>query len=182
MPGRDDDDALSWGGDDDPTLDTRIGAPIAEREPTAPAEGLDSDGVTPVAGASAGREPTTGDPSSRPDDAATTAHRSSGNAALVGTGVLGGVYLLLAVGWLVGGLRLHSVAGFLITPDGTGSPIWQAGTLAGAWLAALAPAIWFLAVFVLTRASAPWLRWTLLIAGAILLLPWPFIMVGAVGS
>lgn len=179
MPGRDD-DALSWDGDDDPTLDARVGAPLTDEEPIAAAPPADLDArVAPAAG-----EDTAGHEPPHADDEATTESppRSAGNASLIGVGVIGGVYLLLSIGWLVGGLRLHSVAGFLVTPDGTGSPVWEAGTLAGAWLAALAPAIWFLAVFVLTRASARWLRWTLLIAGAILLLPWPFIMVGAVGS
>ncbi|MBN9200222.1 MAG: hypothetical protein J0H70_02380, partial [Microbacterium chocolatum] len=37
----------------------------------------------------------------------------AGNAALIAVGVLGGVYLLYAIGWLLGGLRLQE----RIVPD-----------------------------------------------------------------
>ena len=50
------------------------------------------------------------------------------------------------------------------------------------WLAVLAPALWFGTVFLLTRRSAGWVRVVWLVAGAILLVPWPFITVGAVGQ
>jgi hypothetical protein len=41
--------------------------------------------------------------------------------------------------------------------------------------------VWFVTVFALTRRSRAWVRLTWLIAGAVLLLPWPFIMLGAIG-
>jgi hypothetical protein len=50
------------------------------------------------------------------------------------------------------------------------------------WAAVLAPALWFGAVWVLTRRSAPWVRVAGLLAGAVLLVPWPFVMTGAVGA
>ena len=94
-----------------------------------------------------------------------------GNAALVSLGILGGVYLLWTIGWIVGGLRLQPIANFLVSP---------AGFLPAYWLAVLAPAMWFAVVFVATRSSATWIRILWLVVGAILLVPWPFIMIGTV--
>jgi hypothetical protein len=196
---RRDDDALSW-GDDDPTLDlggtSRAGAPDADPglPPGYTAVGRGSGAVgrrrdaagapapgeaAPTAGTPSGTAGTASSPAAAGPGAATT---TAGNAALVGLGVVGGVYLLLAVGWLIGGLRLHGVAGYLVARDGVASPMWAAGTLAAVWLAVLAPLIWFVTVFVTTRRSRTWLRWVLLVAGVLLLLPWPFIMVGTVGA
>ena len=50
------------------------------------------------------------------------------------------------------------------------------------WLAVATPAIWFFVTSWLTARSRTWVRLVLLIAGAALLVPWPFVMVGAVGS
>lgn len=175
---RPDDDALSWGGDDDPTLDVgaaRDASPAAA--PTLPpgytAVGRGSEQAAPSA-APRGADDAAGTPDADPAPA--------GNAALVAMGVIGGIYLLLALGWLIGGLRLQGVAGYLVAADGIASPVWTAGTLAAVWLAVLAPLIWFVTVFVTTRRSRPWLRGVLLVAGVLLLLPWPFIMVGTVGA
>lgn len=151
------DDALSWEGDDDPTLETRGN----DRSRPLP------EGFTPVG---------KGSEAFRPQPS-----RSAGNAALIGLGVIGGVYLLYALGWLLGGLRLLGVAPYLVSQDGQGPPLWSAGNAVALALAVAAPAIWFATVFVLTRGSAPWLRWVLLGAGVVLLVPWPFVMVGVIG-
>lgn len=87
-------------------------------------------------------------------------------------GVLGGIFALYSVGWLIAGIRLREVATFLV------SPVAFEVTL---WLTVLAPPIWFGTVLLLTRRSRVWLRIVLLVAGAALLVPWPFIMVGAIG-
>ena len=50
------------------------------------------------------------------------------------------------------------------------------------WLAVAAPALWFVTAYVLTRGSKSWVRIVWLIAGLVVLVPWPFIMVGAVGT
>ena len=50
------------------------------------------------------------------------------------------------------------------------------------WLAALASVLWFGAAWVLTRGKATWIRIVALIAGVALLVPWPFVMFGTVGS
>ncbi len=57
-------------------------------------------------------------------------------------GVVGGVYLLYTIGWIVGGLRLQPLASFLVS-DVMFLP-WFV-------LAIAAPALWFLASWVLTR-------------------------------
>ena len=96
-----------------------------------------------------------------------------GNATLITLGVLGGFYLLFTIGWIIGGFRLQGRAEYLVTD------VMFQGSF---WLAVLAPALWFGTVFLLTRGSAGWVRIVWLVAGAILLVPWPFIMVGAVGT
>ena len=95
------------------------------------------------------------------------------SATLITIGVLGGFAALYTVGWIVGGFRLQGSADYLV------ADVMFQGSF---WLAVLAPALWFVTVFVLTRASATWVRILWLIAGAVLLVPWPFIMIGAVGQ
>ncbi|WP_169582270.1 DNA polymerase III subunit gamma/tau [Microbacterium thalassium] len=183
-PGRED-DALSWDGDDDPTLS--VGAP-AERpeEPDPepdPEPDLETDapparlpeGFTPVGRGSedyrepskppiAGRDAVVGD-----DDEPAPL----GNVELVSLGVIGGFSLLYAVGWLIGGLRLQGTAEFLVAPLA-----YQVSL----WLAVLAPLAWFVTVLLLTRERPVWVRFAWLIGGIVLLVPWPFIMVGAIGQ
>jgi hypothetical protein len=88
-------------------------------------------------------------------------------------GVIGGVYLLYAVGWAIGGLRLKPLAN-LIVDDAMFLP-WFV-------LAIAAPAIWFLTTWVLTRGRASWIRVGVLLLGVVLLVPWPFVTVGVIGS
>jgi len=158
-----DDDALSWGGDDDPTLE--VGTP--RRGPDASAQPTLPEGYTAVGKGS--------------DDLATEAEPAGadepaqlGNAALVSLGILGGVYLLYTVGWIIGGLRLQVIAPALLVSPAAYVPAF--------WLAVLAPAVWFGATLLLTRGRAAWLRFVWLAAGAVLLVPWPFIMIGAIGQ
>lgn len=197
MTGRDD-DALTWDGDDDPTLDlgaseagagdrdvdTDRTAPTAadresveEPETTAVLpEGFIAVGKGRERVTSAGHTAETGDAS---DDAGAASGETSaektpmGNAELIVLGVLGGVYALFAIGWLIGGLRLQGWRPFLVT-----DAMYQ-GSL---WLAVLAPVLWFATVFLLTRASRAWVRFGWLAAGVVLLVPWPFVMIGAVGQ
>ena len=205
MPRRDE-DALSWDGDDDPTLDT--GAPAPAEDPAVdtidgPAAlpdgwtpvGRGSDGLThpdehaaaaphtppplptespavAVNGTTAPAEsvaPATVVSDASPQD---TADEGLGTAALVSIGVLGGVYLLFAIGWLIGGLRLQGRYQVLVT-----DAMYQ-GAL---WLATAAPLIWFATTLFATRKTRAWVRWLWLVFGALLLIPWPFLMIGAVG-
>ncbi|MCR2763592.1 DNA polymerase III subunit gamma/tau [Microbacterium sp. zg.B48] len=157
-----DDDALAWDGDDDPTLDVGAG-PAAD----APLAAL-PDGFTAVGRGSA-------DVGRVHDDGSVTMPQERvpmGNATLITLGILGGVYLLYAIGWLIGGLRLQGARQYLV------SDVMYQGSL---WLAVLAPVLWFGTVFLLTTAAKPWVRIAWLLAGVALLLPWPFVMIGAVG-
>lgn len=158
-----DDDALSWGGDDDPTLEAQPKRVAGETPAALP------DGFTAIGKGS-------GDVGHVDADGTVTMPgepKAMGNAALVSLGILGGIYLLWTIGWIVGGLRLQPIANFLVSPS---------GFLPAFWLAVIAPAIWFAVVVVATRSSATWIRILWLVVGAILLVPWPFIMIGAVGA
>ena len=180
---RRDDDALSWDGDDDPTLD--IGAPAPADESSGEAPGL-PEGWTPLGRGS--ESVTHGGPATPPrpplPDAAAEASPARtadtgtadepeglGTAALVAIGVVGGVYLLFAVGWLIGGLRLQGRY-----------PVLQADAMyqGALWLAAAAPLIWFATTIFATRKTRAWARWAWLIAGVVLLVPWPFLTIGMV--
>jgi hypothetical protein len=175
-----DDDALSWQGDEDPTLDVGTPARAAEQVPADSAGGSSSvtasdeavlpDGYTAV-GKGSGDVTRAGD-AAAPDGAVEPSQ--IGNVGLVALGILGGVYLLYTIGWIIGGLRLQVIAPALLV-----SPVAYVPAF---WLAVLAPAIWFAATLFLTRRSATWLRFAWLAAGAVLLVPWPFIMIGAIGQ
>lgn len=192
-----DDDALTWDGDDDPTLDTggRSGADAepddlaatspehgSEPEPdpaaSSPVElpegftalGRGSDAVAAAPGGAAASRSVDG---AAADRAVADERAPMGNGALVALGVLGGVYALYAIGWLIGGLRLQGAATYLVFD------VMYQGSL---WLAVLAPVLWFATTFLLTRRSRSWVRFTWLAAGVVLLLPWPFVMIGAIGQ
>ena len=177
MSPRSDDDALSWGGDDDPTLDvgTRAAAD-ADVPPTdapVPAEPAAlPDGFTAVGKGSDsfGRAVAGKDGAVQDDDGAPP---QLGNGAFIALGVLVGVYALFTIGWIVGGLRLEGTARFLLS---------QLGYRLSFWLAVAAPALWFGTVLALTRTARSWVRLVWLIGGLALLIPWPFVMVGAVGQ
>lgn len=166
-----DDDALHWDGDDDPTLD--VGSMPEEdplrgvadtSEPLALPDGFSAVGkgsekVGRVASDGTVTMPGGAQPMS--------------NGTLVALGILAGAYLLFTIGWIIGGIRLQGTARFLVSPVG-----YQVAF----WLAVTAPALWFLTTHLLTRASKSWVRIVWLIAGIVVLIPWPFVMVGAVGQ
>ena len=180
MAGRDD-DALTWDGDDDPTLD--VGSvDAAEPVDAAPATGETAalpEGWSAVGRGSEGvATADAADPAAReasePEPAAADGHRAPmGNVELVTLGVIGGFSLLYAIGWLIGALRLQDTAEFLVSPIAYQVSIW---------LAAAAPLVWFVTVYLLTAGARTWVRFLWLIGGVVLLVPWPFIMVGAIGQ
>jgi len=160
MMARPDDDALSWDGDDDPTLDT--GAPASVVKPTP-------DTATQPTADAATTEPAT----SEAVPPAEGERAPMSNAMLITIGVLAGFYAIFTIGWVIGGLRLRDAAHYAVADVAFQGPLW---------LAVLAPALWFSAVYLLTRHTESWVRLLWLVAGAILLVPWPFVMVGAVGQ
>lgn len=168
-----DDDALSWEGDDDPTLDA--GAARVAARPSKRGSSPLPEGFTAVGKGSDGIR-TSSSAGGAAEDAGTVdadAAPALGNTALVALGILGGVYLLFTVGWVIGGLRLQAIAPAL--------NLIPAAYVPAFWLAVCAPALWFVTSLVLTRDRATWLRFVWLVAGAVLLVPWPFIMIGAIG-
>ncbi|KAF2415256.1 DNA polymerase III subunit gamma/tau [Microbacterium sp. B35-04] len=181
-----DDDALTWDGDDDPTLDVgaAAGTDVApEHAAPAPApasgQGLPKGytavgkGSDTLGSAAAPRAASVEEPVPADGDTIVTERRHLGNGALVALGVLGGVYALYAVGWIIGGLRLQGRAQYLVLD------VMYQGSL---WLAVLAPVLWFVTTLLLTRRSRAWVRFAWLAVGAVLLLPWPFVMIGAIGQ
>lgn len=162
MKSEGDDDALSWDGDD--ALDARRPEVSRQKpEPTAsaaPAPTLDKSpaaSVTPSASeADAGDEP-----------------QGISTATLLLLGILGGIYLLYTIGWILGGVGMQLPVTFTLPV-----PLYQ-GAL---WLAVLAPALWFVAVLAATRGSRSWVRIVWLVAGAVLLVPWPFVVSGGGGA
>ena len=83
--------------------------------------------------------------------------------------MIAATFLLFAIGWLVAGFRLRDL----------GLPIPDVTVLALTIGAALAPLVWFVTVLALTRTWRTWQRFLLLILGILLLVPWPFLSLGA---
>ncbi|WP_157372790.1 DNA polymerase III subunit gamma/tau [Agromyces sp. Root81] len=155
-----DDDALRWEGDDDPTLAPgwkTVGAPAAV--PAAEGDSPDEH-----------RAAIADDESASEAENAEVADAASqtSSAELVVLGVLGGIYLLYAIGWLVVALGEAPVFA---------DPVAQFMYGLGSWFAVLAAPLWFGAVLWLAadhrRARLIWL-----IAGAVLLVPVPFLLRG----
>lgn len=178
MTARPDDDALTWDGDDDPTLDVgpaskTDASETTDASPTASEELVLPEGYTAVGRGSeaVSTAPEAAEAESRADAAPEddTTVRSMSSAALVGIGILAGVYLLLSLGWLLGAARLQLVAQLFL------EPVAFQVTL---WLAVLALPLWFVTVLWLTRGGRSWVRFALLVAGAVLLIPWPFVLAG----
>ena len=153
-----DDDALNWAGDDDPTL-----APEGTGRPAPETASLPKGWTTPQADASPTDTAADAD-STEPDSAATS------SAALVGMGILAGMYLLYSIGWFIGVSRLERS-----TVLASGDPVVDFMASLGGWLAVAAPVIWFGATFWLTL-SRPRARWVWLLIGAIVLIPVPFLL------
>jgi hypothetical protein len=174
MTSKRDDDALSWAGDDDPTL--AAGQAPAEPELpegwTVPA-GSGPIASGPIASGTASSPPgaTNGAPAAsngaREGEAETPS--AAGSVALVGMGVLAGIYLLYTVGWFIAASRIN---------DPVADPVAQFMFSLGAWIAVAAPVIWFGASFWLV--SHPRHRFLWLLAGVVLLAPLPFIAGGRV--
>lgn len=151
-----DDDALSWEGD--AALDARRPEPRPSERATRPAAASHSPAAEAFDTASAA-----------PDDEP----QGIGTATLVMLGILGGVYLLYTVGWVIGGVGMQAKAMFMLP-----APLY----LASMWIAVLAPALWFVATLVLTRGGRDWVRISALVVGAALLVPWPFVVAGGGGA
>ena len=163
----DSDDALSWDGDEASTPKDRA-VPRGWN-----AVGRGSDKVSKIEDDRTVEHAHVGEPA--PDEEPVLVEEPGGLSTPMQllVGVVGGVYLLYTIGWVVGGLRLQPLASFLVS---------DAMFLPWFFLAIAAPALWFLASWVLTRGRADWIRVAVLLAGVVLLVPWPFVTVGVIGS
>jgi hypothetical protein len=165
-------------------------APAASATPVspsaAPAQTTTSAPPAPAAPVSAGAAPTTASPAAPPrrtvldeaEDAedraaekelaaAEAASRQLSSAALIGLGILGGVYLLYTIGWIVSFSRYQvpltidfSVVSYRITQT----------------LAIAATPLWFVATLLLTQSRDIRFRFLWLVIGMLALVPWPFLM------
>ena len=90
---------------------------------------------------------------------------------LISYGILGGMYLLYTVGWLV--------TTFNDNREPFDDVVTEVMYQVGEYLAIASPAIWFLTVLALTRRSKPIVRLLALVLGLFLLIPWPFVLLGA---
>lgn len=157
----DDDDALSWAGDEEPVS----GGPRAERPVRTPRR-LRQDEAD-VADEPFVADTPPGDGSASDADPADGGQL--GSAALVILGLLGGVHLLYTVGWVVTIAPLQAVFG---PSDVLGGALFGLGLA----FAAASPIIWFASAFWFTRSHPTWQRIAALVAGGVLLVPWPFVV------
>lgn len=150
VPDEHDDDALSWGDDDDPTLvaNPRIAELVPPRRPQTSARADESDA-----------------------DELNERGGQTSSVLLVVYGILAGFYLLYSIGWVTS-LQRYTVTAV--------DPLVSGMSVVGLVLAVLGPALWFFATFAVTRHSRTIVRVGLLAAGALVLVPWPlFIAPGA---
>jgi hypothetical protein len=133
-----DDEALSWAGDRDAT---HVDAPVAPRPVTEPpVEDVAEDEALPAA---------------------------TSSILLITLGILGGVYLLFTVGWIV------SLQRFLYFAT---TPLEQVAFSAQQYLAVIATPLWFVVSLLMTRGRKPPVRLVWLIVGMVLLVPWSFVL------
>lgn len=176
-----DDDALSWAGDDDPTLDpsgagdiatgseeprevlelpeTVVPAPpvVAETAPTTPPAA-----AAATASTKASTQPSAAVPSTEP-----TERDQMSSTMLVTLGIFGGVFLLYSVGWLISAFRPDAA----VPNDTVGAFMFNLGQ----GLAVAAGPVWMAATLWLTRGSRSYVRIAMLALGVVLVLPWPFL-------
>ena len=161
-----DDEALSWAGDRDAThVDTPLRAKVAKARTSRQASG--SRG-------SRGGE-ANGNPASDSDaeaansesDVAEALAPPTSAALLVTIGILAGIYLLYTIGWVI--TVQHS--GTLAV-----TPLEQIAITLKEYLAIAACTLWFAAVYYLTRGRTPIVRLVWLAIGAVVLIPWPFVL------
>jgi hypothetical protein len=100
---------------------------------------------------------------------ASAAPPATSSTMLVVYGVFGGAYLLYIVGWIIAVRRDTYTQGSLLSEI-----MYQFGE----FLAIASPAVWIGAVLLLTRESRATARVLWLMAGLLLLAPWPFILGG----
>lgn len=89
---------------------------------------------------------------------------------LVTYGILGGIHLIYLAGWVVALQRLNDLSG--PSSDALGEVMSQFGEA----LAIISPVAWFAAAFMLTRGRRPVVRLLWLVAGIVVVAPWPYVL------
>ena len=89
---------------------------------------------------------------------------------LVTYGILGGIHLIYAIGWVVGLQRLNNIS--VPSSDPLTAIMFQLGEA----LAIVSPVTWFAAAFLLTAGRRPIVRLLWLLAGLVVVAPWPYIL------
>lgn len=183
------DDAFSWAGDDDPTLEPPAneppahdpnGAKAAAARPAAPTPAAATPGAATASATSSARSgevPTVLDQAELAEDvavekelaAAEKATAQLSSVALISYGVLGGIYLLYTIGWLIHVVR-QTLPVFPIQ-TALGEILFQVQQLLGV----VASPLWFMAALLLTRGRSARTRIGWLLLGVFVLVPWPFI-------
>ncbi len=107
---------------------------------------------------------------SRSEPEPDTVRRQTPGVLLVTYGVLGGIYLIYTFGWLL------SLQRFIGIRNVSADPLTEIMFQFGAFLALASPAVWFAAIFFLTRGQKPLSRLAWLVVGLLAVLPWPFIL------
>lgn len=162
-PRDEDEEALAWGGDDDPTL-------VAPS--TVPARGAAGSG-----GATRPARKTVLDEAEDAEDAAAErelaeaekAGAQLSSVALIAYGILGGIYLLYTIGWVITFTRFE-VASLETFDTVTG--------LISHTLAVAAAPLWFIATLLLTQRRDIRYAFLWLVIGVLVLVPWPFLIGG----
>jgi hypothetical protein len=89
---------------------------------------------------------------------------------LITYGVLGGVYLIYTIGWIITIQRLNGIR------NGSTELLSEIMFQLGEFLAIASPALWLATVFLVTRDRKPILRLLGLLIGLVAVLPWPFVL------
>lgn len=98
------------------------------------------------------------------------APKQTSSSLLISYGVLGGVYLIYTLGWVISVQRLSAIR------SGSTELLSEIMFQLGEFLAIASPAVWIAAVFILTRGRKPIVRLSWLLLGLIAVLPWPLVL------
>ncbi|MBC7589658.1 MAG: hypothetical protein H7226_01265 [Salinibacterium sp.] len=89
---------------------------------------------------------------------------------LVTYGIVGGIHLIYVAGWVVGLQRLNNIS--VSSSDALTAIMFPLGEA----LAIVSPMAWFAAAFLLTRGRRSIVRLLWLLAGLVVVAPWPYIL------
>jgi hypothetical protein len=152
-----DDEALSWAGDESRQRGGGTWSVPKRREGASLSPSPTFEAVDEKAPRASGESG---------DSAAETVRSSVGDqVALFATGILAGVYLLFSIAWLITALR---------DPIKIADPLGNAMFVIGLWMAVAAGPVVFVAALIAGRNRHSAVRLILLVAGALVLLPWPY--------